>query len=206
MCSATSKRGRSGSRRSTSSSCSRPLLWVKAAACASQAARGHMGGHRLGCAVLLRVDAEDGRHHQRRRPPRRSGGRGPGASHADTRHARLPHPDHRPVLQEANQPLHEPRSRGHEAGSRIGLSTAARRLHPDGELTHSLRGRVRVGADWVATRLAERLPKVAEAAWRVRGLRLPGTGWLRSAASSSIGPADSERQDGAPLSHCCAPV
>ena len=58
--------------------------------------------------------------------PRRSAGRGPGTSHADTRHARLPHPDHGPVLQGPNQPLHEPRSRGHEAGSRIGLSTAAR--------------------------------------------------------------------------------
>jgi len=27
----------------------------------------------------------------------------------------------------------------HDAGNRIGLSTAARRLHPDDELTHSVR-------------------------------------------------------------------
>ena len=60
-----------------------------------------------------------------------------GSSDADARHAWLAHPDHGPVLQGSDQPLHEPRSRRHEAGSRIGLSTATRRRR---QTRHSAQG------------------------------------------------------------------
>ena len=41
---------------------------------AAEAARGHLGHHRLGPAVLLRVDAEEQRHHHRGGPSGRSDG------------------------------------------------------------------------------------------------------------------------------------
>src|SRR6185436_15572916 len=64
-CSATSKHGRGGSKRSTSSSCSRPLLCPKAAACASSN-RSCQRAHGTSPSVM--------------RPPTSSGARSPAAS------------------------------------------------------------------------------------------------------------------------------
>jgi len=68
----------------------------------------HWGG-----TLLLRMDPEDQRHHQRRWPSRRGAGRRPRTADVDTRDARPPHVGHRPVRQGPHKPLHDPRSRGH---------------------------------------------------------------------------------------------
>jgi hypothetical protein len=96
-----------------------------------------MGGHRLGCAVLIRVPPAVRRRHQRRGPSCRGAEGRPLPPDPDTGDARPAGPGRRSVLEGPDQPLHDHRGAGHEARRRV-------RLRREGAVKRHRCGRLRV--------------------------------------------------------------